>query len=223
MAILAPYQLILNKENMQFRGLNKYLISALLFLLLVCFTSCSKVLLNIYGFSNPKFVTNIEMINIAYGIDSNHTYKQKKGFNLFLDTLEKQGFSIAQNYYFQPLKVFYYEFDSLKSIHVNCYAGGFPNLKWNKYNLFETFPPISQFKPDTLLPLSKHLNFIEDMDGNQPFLKNDVQYTVIVYWNYYTGRQAKRFIEIVNNNLKLVNEEINILYINNDNLFIDKN
>ena len=114
-------------------------------------------------------------------------------------------------------------FDSaqkLISFHVNCYAGGFPNLNWERSNIFKTFPPGQQAPLDSLITL----NFI--LGKLQPVVVSNMQddanmdYTIVVFWNKFMNSQTKRFIKIIQDNLNLANgKKVNVYYVNNDLLF----
>jgi hypothetical protein len=44
--------------------------------------------------------------------------------------------------------------------------------------------------------------------------------TVVVFWTRFMGRQTKRFVETVQQNVNLSKgKPVNVIYINNDNFF----
>lgn len=69
------------------------------------------------------------------------------------------------NDHLQPLQAIYYSaknsFQFPDSWQINCYAGGFPNLNWNRDGRMEQFPPAQQAPLDSLLSLKKGWNFCD--------------------------------------------------------------
>jgi len=124
----------------------------------------------------------------------------------------------------QPLQAIYYSaknsFQYPDSWQINCYAGGFPNLKWNREGRMEQFPPAQQAPLDSLLSLKKRMEFLRPVTGVVPFNSISYDYIVLVYWNRFMGRQSKNLIKAVQQNATLAaDKRIKIIYVNNDNLF----
>jgi len=123
--------------------------------------------------------------------------------------------------YLQPMQAFYYDSTGkLISWFVNCYTGGFPNLKWNKAGAFNrSFPPMpSLAELDTLQNLNQHLSILTTVAKSVIDSTQKVDYTVVVYWSKTFGRQSKRLVKYVNNNLKLGHgKNIRLYYVNGDN------
>lgn len=178
-----------------------------------------------YGIKKTKSLTEEKIIEQAkkYNIPLANNYILDTSFYHFLASLKDTSLAIAKNNHAQPLQVLYY--DKLKnwqmvSYHVNCYAGGFPNLKWNRDGVFNTFIPEQQAPLDDLLTVKKHLEYVRSLIGVQPFNTINYDYIVIVYWSKFMGRQSKRLIKLVQDNTKLSNgKKVKVIYVNNDNFF----
>src|SRR5690606_29371273 len=98
-------------------------------------------------------------------------------------------------------------FDSLGHLlswHLNCYAGGFPNLKWNRGNVFAAFPPKSPRPLTDSVSLNSVLPYLKKFDHlNYSRRAEASPLTIVVFWNYQLFRQSKRLINLVEQNLKL--------------------
>lgn len=157
-----------------------------------------------------------------YNIPAESSYQLDTSYFSFVagwDTLFKQ----ERKDHLQPLQALYYnEKGELISFHVNCYAGGFPNLKWNRNGVMESFPPGQQAPLDTLLSLQKQLEFLNPTSRSQKEIKT-TDYTVVVYWSAYMGRQSKRLIKQVQKNSNLLKgDHLQILYVNSDQAILEK-
>jgi hypothetical protein len=106
---------------------------------------------------------------------------------------------------------------------VNCYAGGFPNLKWDINGIMSAFPPKQQAPIDSIIPLETQLKYLDPISPSFKLSLDSYDYIVIVYWNRFMGRQSKRLIHIVQENCKLEKEKkVKIIYANTDNIFVEK-
>ncbi len=191
--------------------------------LIAVLTSCSGLIFGMYGMKKPKPVDEVTIARFAgkYNIPPEDSYLMDTSFVSWLfeqDTsLHKWG--IKDHY--QPLQALYYnQMGELVSFQVNCYAGGFPNLQWERDSIFNTFPPLGQAKVDSLLPLGKLLTFIRPVGNSKPVDTEDLDYFIVVQWNRFMGRQSKRLIRLVQHN-SLLAKEVNfkIIYVNTDNNF----
>jgi len=179
-----------------------------------------------YGIKKTKSLTEEKIIEQAkkYNIPLANNYVLDTSFYHFLASLKDTSLAIAKNNHAQPLQVLYY--DKLKnwqmvSYHANCYTGGFPNLKWNRNGVFNSFIPEQQAPLDDLLTVKKHLEYVRSLTGVQPFNTINYDYIVIVYWSKFMGRQSKRLIKLVQDNAKLaIDKKVKVIYVNNDNFSI---
>ena len=121
----------------------------------------------------------------------------------------------------QPLQVLFFDKKgNLVAFHNNCYAGGFPNLRWNRYQSFDSVPAKTVILPDTLLKFSTLIGFLTTTDANNPDIQgfDNYDYRIAVFWTTFMGRQSKRLIRIINDKYS-EDKNISILYINADCIF----
>lgn len=137
----------------------------------------------------------------------------------FLMTIDTAKFAAARKNHIQPLQALY--FDSTGKLicwYINCNAGGFPNLKWDRDSAFSRFPPKQQAPLDSFLtydPLTGMINHIPDSLNSPPISFAPTR--IVVFWNRWMGRQSERLIELVQKNA--AGQKASIIYVNDDNLF----
>ncbi len=185
------------------------------FAIVLCYISCK----TLYGIKPQKSVSP-EQINNFYlqlplkefkkaTVDSTFLFRMKKTYAK--DTAQLR-------YHLQPLQALYFDSDeNLISFHVNCNAGGFPNLQWNRNNVFNKFPPATQTKVDNLFELQEFKKLVHLNEE-----KNSYDYSIVIFWNFFLEKQSRRLIDQVLDNVKLTNKKINLIFVNNDNLFLEK-
>lgn len=196
------------------------------FLSILCigiFTSCSSLLTSLYGIHTPKAVNEKEIVKYVskFNIPLAQSFVIDPSYKNYLSTFDTLKFKYQINNHYQPLQALYYNKEgTLVSFQINCYAGGFPNLNWNRDGAFELFPPKKQAPIDSILPLETQLKFINELPGSAKIDVLNSDFVIFVYWNKYMGRQSKRLIRYVQKNASLEkNRVMEIIYINNDNLY----
>lgn len=189
----------------------------LVLLFLMTMTSCQTVLLRLYGVKNYKTVDEELIFKKAkqYNVPKDKMYYADSSYFAYfrsLDTTRKQVAKDRQ----QPLQACYYDrAGNLISFQINCYAGGFPNLKWNRNGIFKTFVPKQQAPLDTLLSLDQHLEFISPISDETVIPVEEYDYVVLVHWTVLFGRQSKRLIRFVQKNAQLAGDKkVDIRYVN---------
>jgi hypothetical protein len=203
------------------------LIPLFLVINLLIFTGCSPIISTLYGIRNPKPVNEIEIQKYAkkYKIPIVNSYELDTSYLSFLYSLDTSVYRNEIKNHYQPLQVLYFDSTGrLISFLVNCYAPGFPNLKWNHYGILDTFPPGQQAQTDTLLNLDRQIKYLRLLSASENSLTGSYDYTAIVYWNKFMGRQSKRLVRYMqDNSLLSKNNSVRIIYANTDNIFaIDK-
>ncbi len=197
----------------------------------VCFsylliTGCSKLAGITVGIKSIKEVDEKTIIKYArkYSIPEADCYQIDTAYSGYLlsgDTVNRK--TEIHNHY-QPLQVIYYNSSgNIESYHINCKTGGFPNLDWNRNDNFAVFPPKQQTEIDSLVPLSAQLRHLLPLPKTTHIEVADYEYTVIVYWCRFMGRQSRRLIKTVQDNCRLASDKkVKVLYVNADNLFAGK-
>lgn len=187
------------------------------------FTSCSGLIFGMYGMKKPKPVDEITIARYAgkYNIPPADLYIMDTSYVTWLLAKDTSLYKWEIHNHYQPLQALYYnQKGELVSFQVNCYAGGFPNLQWERDSIFTAFPPLEQTKVDSLMSLRKLLTFILPTANSKPIEVEGLDYFVVVQWNRFMGRQSKRLIRIVQQNSLLAeNVNVRIIYVNTDNNF----
>ena len=151
----------------------------------------------------------------AYLIDTTYV-------NALWDNMGK-GDTGAVNRHCQPIQALYYGHGQYpEAWFINCYAPGFPNLDWNRGGLFDTFPPRTAVRPDSLLSFDKLrglMLMLEFREASPPVTGAGQPYTVVFYWNRFLFRQCRRLHRHLKENLSLHPEPVRIVYVNNDRVF----
>lgn len=193
------------------------------FLSIIGLTSCTSIFMSLYGMKKTKTVDEktIARYTTKYNIPAADSYEMDTAYFSYLFSLDTAKYKEQIKNHYQPLQALYYDKSGhLKSFQVNCYAGGFPNLKWDRNERMTTFPPKSQAPLDSLVPVETQLNYLKPLSQTEKFSIERYDYLVIVYWNRFMGRQSKRLIHFVQTNSKLEKEKkVKIIYANTDNLF----
>ncbi len=186
-------------------------------------TSCSSIIQGIYGVKTPKELDDRTIIRYSekYNIPVQDNYKLDTSYLRYLASFDTAIYKEQLKNHFQPLQALYFdENGQLKSFQINCYAGGFPNLKWDRDGILATFPPLEQTPVDSIVPLDVQLSYLRPFPSTIGFSTEKYDYIVIVYWNRFMGRQCKRLIGFVQENQKLSGaNKVKVIYVNTDNVF----
>jgi len=197
----------------------------LISIVLLFLTSCTNIFTAIYGIKQPKAksINEIQKKAEKYKIPLDQNYILDTSFLTFINKLAKTEKKLA-NDHLQPLQALYFnKSGQLVSYHINCYAGGFPNLNWERNGLLETFVPKSQTALDSLLNFEKQLQYIRTIEDKSVGLDNfsAADNNVVIYWSIFMGRQSKRLIRSIQDNCGLATDKkVKIIFVNNDNIFM---
>jgi hypothetical protein len=183
--------------------------------------SCQAVFQGLYGMRGLRPVSAAELPKLAarYGIPPDQACVLDTSYRQQLVYLLSRDAEVGKNHY-QFLQASYYNrAGQLTPYYINCYAGGFPNLNWNGEGGFRQFPPAPQAPADTLLPLPVYLRYLRQANGQPLPALPAADYTVVVQWSRFMGRQIRRFIRQVQQNAALAppGQAVRVLFANNDN------
>ncbi|MFT4061563.1 MAG: hypothetical protein QM642_04315 [Edaphocola sp.] len=218
------------------RGKVIALMPIMLLVLLCC--GCRPTMIALYGVKRPHYLSDREIVREGKKRGYENICKtDTAAYRNYVKSLEpaqdtSSQFGVAARSakacasgvsgdLLQPLQLMCFDQRGiLVSYYVNCYAGGFPNLKWNRDNGFALFPP------KTLAPIYKEIKLadvkhvIASIDNAQPVQNPD--YTVIIFWNDFMGRQSNRLAKYLRKSLENVDEKtsVKVYYVNNDNVFL---
>lgn len=187
------------------------------------FISCTKVLYSTMGIKPLKNRDETSILKYAnrYNIPKSDNWQLDTTFLSFLSGLDSIKYNTQKKNHYQLLQALYYEQNgTLRAFYITCYAGGFPNLKWNRSRGLNTFLPAQQAPVDSILPLARHLDFLNPLRVTASVSTNEYDYLVLLYWSRFMGRQSKRFIKAVQKNVSLSGDKrVKIMYVNTDNFF----
>lgn len=177
------------------------------------------------GLNKPVMITenNFGLLSKKYNIPSDNSYYiDRLKYLKFIQNSSLPNKNI--NNHLQPLQTMYFDKKgNCITYFVNCNAPGFPNIKWNYKGALNNFPAGQQ----TVIDTSFNISALYNTFSNKPtevYDYSQVDYTILMFWSDYLGRQTKRFLDAFNDNIKKGNQyKINIIYINTDNLFVNQN
>lgn len=187
-------------------------------------SSCMSIMQSIIGIKDPKRLTDKEVTKCskAFDIPQNYNYRLDTSYLDFVLKLDTTQFKAQRKNHVQPLQALYFNSEGqLVKFYINCYAGGFPNLKWNRDGMLDTFLPKDQAPIDTVLNLKRQLSYLKPAcESTTEFVEKDFDYCVVVYWNKCTKRHSKRLIKSIQYNVgKAATKKVKVLYANYDNVF----
>lgn len=201
----------------------KVFVRCLLICLAFTLSNCTALFTGLYGIKTPKHVDTRTILRYAkkYNIPHNLCYALDSSYTGFLKSLDTSRFQLQVKNHLQPLQALYYnKSGQLQSFQVNCYAGGFPNLNWNRNGNMAVFPPKQQAPLDSIVPLDEHIRHLVPLAAKTAPVNGAHDWVVVVHWSRFMGRQSKRFIRIVQQNRQLAGtQQVKVLYVNSDNPF----
>lgn len=172
-------------------------------------------------------VNELEKLRQEFNLPSARTFKLDRSYLRYLFSLDTLRFTDQIKNHYQPVQACYYDKSGhLISFHINCYANPVKegeDFYWNQKNAFATFVPMSVAPLDSIISLDKHLSFIKTFDSKPIDTAgySVFDYTAIIHWSkklYPTG--AIKLVKIINENTALAKSKtINIIYVNNDDLW----
>jgi len=202
----------------------KWLSKALALCLIVISTSgCARILMGAMGLNQPKTLDDEQIARAAkkYGIPSNNSFVLDTNYYHYFRQMDSATHYASAKNHTQPLQALYYNRKgALVSFQVNCYAGGGFNLQWDQDSTFQEFPPKQQAPLDTIVPLRTQQAYMMPLKNTEQMPYEGHDYTVVVHWSRFFGRQSRRLIQFVQDNAALAgNKSVQVLYVNNDAIF----
>jgi hypothetical protein len=177
----------------------------------------------LYGMKKIKAVDEKRILKYSKrcNIPSIDNYIIDTSYFSYLHSFDTAIYRVQIKNHYQPLQALYFDQSrTLCSFQINCYAGGFPNLVWDRNDIMTSFPPREQAPIDSILSFDKQISLLIPLSKTELFNQENFEYIVVVYWSKFMGRQSRRFIKIVQKNLQLGNDKkIKVIYANTDNAF----
>jgi hypothetical protein len=208
----------------------KTLIQTSILIFLLSLFSCLSITQSIIGVKDPKPLTDVQITKYSksFKVDQFYNYRIDTSYLDFILKLDTTKFKAQRKNHIQPLQALFFKSSGeLQKFYINCYAGGFPNLKWNREGILNTFLPKDQAPIDTILNLKRQLSYLRPVCSlTKESVENTFDYYIVVYWNKCTKRHSKRLIKSIQYNVsKASTEKVIIIYANYDNVFtlLEKN
>ena len=197
----------------------KYIILEILFIIFI---------LSCHHKPKPKVFSSIELERISkeFKLPKEQSFMLDTGYVHYLLSLDTSKYANEIQNHYQPIQALYYDkAGNLISFHINCYAGfgvkDGDQLNWNQLNVFSSFVPKTIVPLDTILSLSKHLQFIKTFENKSIDTTgfSSFNYTVIIHWGKtWRPKDCINLFNIVNENILLAKiEKVHVLYVNDDN------
>ena len=179
---------------------------------------------SIIGIKDVNKLSDSQIVKTSksFKVDQNANYRLDTTYLSYILNLDTARFKAQRKNHIQPMQALYFDSSGkLRKFYINCYAGGFPNLKWNRNGNLETFLPKDQAPLDTILNLAKQLSYLRPVckSTNDTVTQNQ-DYYVFVYWSKFTKRHSKRLIRNIKQNVsKSTIAKVKTIYVNYDNVF----
>ncbi len=185
-------------------------------------TSCAEVM----GIKKWKPLTREQILVEArkYKINEvNLFYCDSQSFKTAYFSLKKSDKRLFKDLG-QPLQLKFYDIkrDSQFIYLINCYLGGFPNIKWNRAGSLNFFPPKQGpiKRPDSLFSVKSNFAPLIPLENSSINNISNYDYLLMIHWSVFMGRQSKNLIKIakkfVRNN---ADKSIEVVYVNMDNIY----
>lgn len=174
------------------------------------------------GFSEPKFLTNEEILQYAnkLRIDEEYCFKMDTSYISYLLKFRDNNELSGKNH-LQPIQAsIFNKQKELIGFYLSCYATGIYKINWNETGIFNEFPPDLQAPLDSLFDYHFFLDYLSPTSNNQINIENiNTDYVLIVFWAQATKRHSKSLIEQINSNISLKGDSVSsvVLYVNYDN------
>lgn len=185
-------------------------------------TSCSFIVNRMVGIRTVKIMDDKTITAAAqhFDIPLKHVYAVDTNYLHALKTNQQKYSPTALNNHLQPLQALYFINGQYpESFQVNCYAGGLPNLNWERDGIMESFPPKIQAPLDSVVSKNELLRMIKKLNGVDYSETITSGPLVVVFWTKFMQNHTKAFIPIVQKNLRLSPVPVQVIYVNADNLF----
>jgi hypothetical protein len=193
------------------------------FALTVFLTGCMTIIQSYVGIKDANKLTDSQIVKTSksFKVDQNANYRLDTTYLSYILDLDKTTYKAQRKNHTQPLQALYFDSKGqLVKFYINCYAGGLPNLKWNRNGNLETFLPKDQAPLDTILNLTKQLSYLRPVcTSTKDIVTENQDYYVFVYWTKCTKRHSKRLIKSIKKNVsKATTEKVKTIYVNYDNV-----
>ncbi|MEI6091925.1 MAG: hypothetical protein WCR42_15835 [bacterium] len=112
-------------------------------ILAIGLTGCAPIMMGMFGFKMPKPLNEKDIYKLAekYKVPVADCYDLDTNYIWYFKNLDTARYHYQIKNHCQPMQALYYKNTGyLQSFHVNCWAGGFPNLHWDRDHIFRNIP-----------------------------------------------------------------------------------
>ena len=192
--------------------------------IILSFTGCMSIVQSIVGIKDAQLLSNEEIVKSSkkFKLDQQNNYRLDTLYLSYLLNLDTSRLKEQIKNHYQPLQALYFNANGdLVKFYINCYAGGFPQLKWNRDGMLDSFLPKDQAPTDTLINLKKLSTYLIPVSHEtKAFSKDSSDYFIFIFWNKCTKRHSKRLIKNIRQNVsKAGNNKIRLTFVNYDAVF----
>ncbi len=191
-----------------------------LYLIILVIGSCTPMAKILIGYKTPQHLSNKQIIDLSKKLHI-------ENFPIYLlDTVYFDKIRLmyddknSRKIFNQPIMLYFFKYDSLKSFTNNCAYPGVPKLKWNYFGHFDKYPPLTNYDEK----LFNKLLLIDFAKNIHPVINekkiNAFDEYIFVMFNKTFYRQSKGLIKIILKNYKDYKERI--IFINNDSYIYTK-
>jgi len=197
-------------------------LSIILVSVLFVFSGCTDIMLKMYGLKSDYTIldrNNLSTLAKKHNIPLGDLYELDTLYYNFIKSYNKDVYEENISNHLQSLQALYFDKNGdLISFHINCYAGGFPNLKWNRDKILDTFVPKTQAPLDSLVTYNNLVPYLQPFQLTE-IKQSDYDYIVAIFWADFMGRQSKRLIKAIQKNVSFATKDkrVKIIYVNLDN------
>jgi hypothetical protein len=179
--------------------------------------ACVPISNAIVGFKQPKSLNEKEILKLAnqFKIQEFPVFELDTSYSNFIKSKIK-GLR-ERHVLVQPILILFFIQDTIVSINNNCFFPGLPNINWNEFGTFNSFPPKSGYNSNELknIQIKDIKRFFHPLNSKAIQVNNEsFNKILLVNYNRTYKRQCKNLTKLLLNKYK--NDSQTIFFINND-------
>ena len=191
-----------------------------LYLIILVIGSCTPMARILIGYRTPRVLSNQEIIALSKKLNIENFPIYSLDTTYFDQIRLMYDDKYSRKIFNQPIMLYFFKNDSLKSFTNNSAYPGVPKTKWNHFGHFNQYPPRTNYHEGSFnkLLLTDLIKNIHSVMNAKKFNVNE-EY-IFVSFNNTFYRQSKGLIKIILKNYKEYKERI--IFINNDMYIYNK-
>ena len=190
--------------------------------MLMLHSSCAHVAMIAMGMKQPKELSQKKLKRVTHKMnipESRSFYADTNYLNLIVNLPKDRG---IQKNHSQPIQAMYFNKDAKypSAWYINCYSKATTfQLLWNADSSFNVFPPKGNAPIDSGIVNTSFEKYMYPVFPEAKFKMDPDKMNVIVIYCRIFNRQSRNLIRFVQQNAKLSDTDVNINYINIDNVY----